>query len=64
MISAFIGRVGATELIVVLLIVLVIFGPTQLPKLAKGLGRTVSSFKKGVEKGLEDETEVSGEDKG
>lgn len=49
MFSAVIGKVGVTELLVILLIFLVVFGPTQLPKLSKTLGKTISSFKKGME---------------
>lgn len=49
MFSAVIGKIGMTELLVILLIVLVVFGPTQLPKLSKTLGKTISSFKKGME---------------
>ena len=49
MFSAVIGKVGVTELLVILSIVLVVFGPTQLPKLSKTLGKTISSFKKGME---------------
>ena len=49
MFSAVIGKIGVTELLVILLIVLVVFGPTQLPKLSKTLGKTISSFKKGME---------------
>ena len=49
MFSAVIGKVGVTELLVIMLIVLVVFGPTQLPKLSKTLGKTISSFKKGME---------------
>lgn len=49
MFSAVIGKVGVTELLVILLIVLVVLGPTQLPKLSKTLGKTISSFKKGME---------------
>lgn len=49
MFSAFIGKIGVTELLLILLIVLVIFGPKQLPKLSKTLGKTVSNFKKGME---------------
>ena len=36
-------------------IVLVIFGPKQLPKLSKMFGKTVSSFKQGMEEGLDEE---------
>lgn len=57
MLTALIGRVGSTELLLVLLIVLVVFGPKQIPKLAKGLGKTVSGFKKGVEQGLTEDDE-------
>ena len=49
MFSAFIGKIGVTELLLILLIVLVIFGPKQLPKLSKTLGKTISNFKKGME---------------
>lgn len=49
MFSAVIDKIGVTELLVILLIVLVVFGPTQLPKLSKTLGKTISSFKKGME---------------
>ena len=55
--AAFLGRPGIGELLVVLVIVLVIFGPKQLPKLAKTFGRTINGFKKGVTEGLEDEEE-------
>ena len=52
---AMIGRMGIQELLIVLLIVLVIFGPKQLPKLAKTFGKTINGFKKGVTEGLEDD---------
>lgn len=54
MFSAFIGKIGVTELLLILLIVLVIFGPKQLPKLSKTLGKTISNFKKGMEDELEE----------
>ena len=37
---------GSTELLVVLAIVLVLFGGSKLPSLAKGLGQSVKEFKK------------------
>lgn len=42
-------RASTTELLVVLLIVIVIFGPKQLPKLGKMLGMSLKSFKKGMQ---------------
>lgn len=37
---------GSTELLVILLIVLVLFGGSKLPSLARGLGQSVKEFKK------------------
>ena len=42
-------RIGPQELIIVLIIVLVIFGPKNLPKLGKMFGKTMSNFKKGMD---------------
>lgn len=37
---------GSTELLVILLIVLVLFGGARLPSLARGLGQSIKEFKK------------------
>lgn len=42
-------NLGPTELIIVLVIVLVLFGGAKLPKLAKSLGEAQREFKKGTE---------------
>ena len=42
-------KISVQELLIVLLIVLVIFGPSQLPKLAKTIGESLKGFKKGME---------------
>jgi sec-independent protein translocase protein TatA len=39
---------GLQELGVILLIALVIFGPTKLPQIGSGLGKAIRDFKKGV----------------
>lgn len=44
-------NLGPTELIIVLVIVLVLFGGAKLPKLAKSLGEAQREFKKGSEEG-------------
>lgn len=42
-------RLGTTELLLILAVVLIIFGPKQIPKLAKMMGKTTKAFKEGVE---------------
>ena len=42
---------GPMELIVILIVVLVIFGPKNLPKLGKSLGQTVKNVREGMEEG-------------
>ena len=42
------GGIGAPELIIILLVILLLFGSTKLPKLAKSLGEAQKEFKKGV----------------
>lgn len=43
------GRLGFTELLVILAIVLLLFGPKKLPELARSLGQAMKEFKKGQE---------------
>ena len=42
-------RIGPQELIIVLIIVLVIFGPKNLPKLGNMFGKTTKNFKEGMD---------------
>jgi sec-independent protein translocase protein TatA len=49
------GGIGAPELIIVLLIVLLIFGGAKLPKLAKSMGQASKEFKKGLAEGAGDD---------
>jgi sec-independent protein translocase protein TatA len=44
-------NLGAPELIIVLLVILVLFGGAKLPKLARSLGQAQNEFKKGMEEG-------------
>jgi sec-independent protein translocase protein TatA len=39
---------GGPELIIILVVVLVLFGGSQLPKLAKNLGKAQKEFKEGM----------------
>jgi sec-independent protein translocase protein TatA len=45
------GSIGAPELIILLLVVLLLFGSTKLPKLARSIGEASKEFKKGVNEG-------------
>jgi sec-independent protein translocase protein TatA len=38
---------GGWEVILIVVVVLVIFGPKKLPEFAKGLGQSIKEFKKG-----------------
>jgi sec-independent protein translocase protein TatA len=37
---------GATELIIILVIVVILFGATRLPQIGKGIGEAIKNFKK------------------
>ena len=53
------GGFGPVELLVVLAIVLVLFGAKKLPELARGIGKSVTSFKSGLSEGDDEEPEVA-----
>ena len=42
------GSLGFTELILILIIVLIIFGAGKLPQLGEGIGKAIKGFKKSV----------------
>ncbi len=50
-------RIGTNELLIILVVVLLIFGPKNLPKLGKMFGKTINGFKKGMEDEESEETE-------
>lgn len=54
--------IGTTEIIVIALIILLLFGGTQIPKLMKGLGKGIRSYKQGLA-GEEDEEKKDDETK-
>jgi sec-independent protein translocase protein TatA len=47
-------NLGATEIIILAFVILLLFGGKKIPELMKGIGKGVKNFKDGV-KGLEDD---------
>lgn len=43
------GKIGVPELLVILVIVLVVVGPKQLPKLGETFGKTIKGFRSGMD---------------
>lgn len=47
--------IGATEIILICAVILLIFGGKKLPELMKGMGKGVKSFKEGISEPTEEE---------
>jgi sec-independent protein translocase protein TatA len=46
---------GGSELIIILLVLLLLFGATRLPKLARSMGQAGKEFKQGLKEGYKDQ---------
>ncbi|HLN90248.1 MAG TPA: twin-arginine translocase TatA/TatE family subunit, partial [Patescibacteria group bacterium] len=58
--------IGFQEMLIILVVVLIFFGPKRLPDLAKSLGKGIAEFKKAseeVRKGIEDAVKEESEGK-
>lgn len=49
------GMIGATEIILICVVILLIFGGKKIPELMKGLGKGMKSFKEGMNEPTEEE---------
>jgi sec-independent protein translocase protein TatA len=49
--SVMFGQLGLPEMMVIMVIALLIFGPKKLPSLGKSLGEGITSFKKAITHG-------------
>lgn len=58
------GNVGLPEIAIVLVIVLIIFGPKRLPELGRSLGRGIREFRGSVSGEHDDDTKPPALDKG
>jgi len=57
-------KFGMGELVVILLIILLLFGASKLPEIARALGRSIKEFKKAGKEIKSDIEEVTDEKKG
>ncbi|MDH3267760.1 MAG: twin-arginine translocase TatA/TatE family subunit [Ignavibacteria bacterium] len=55
------GNLGAGEIILIVLVVLLLFGAKKIPELARGIGKGMSEFKKGI-KDVENEIKSTDND--
>ena len=53
-------NLGPAELIIILIIVLLVFGSTKLPKLARSMGQAQKEFKRGLSEGAQDDDDSKG----
>jgi sec-independent protein translocase protein TatA len=56
------GGIGAQELILIFLVILLLFGAKRIPEIASGLGKGLREFKKAMRE-TQDEIEKAGEEK-
>jgi sec-independent protein translocase protein TatA len=57
------SSIGVWEIIVVVAIILLLFGAAKLPQMAQSLGRSLTSFKKGLKETTDDVKEAIKEDR-
>jgi sec-independent protein translocase protein TatA len=48
------GNIGLAELVVLLVVILILFGPGKLPDVGKALGKAVGEFRRGIKEGMDD----------
>jgi sec-independent protein translocase protein TatA len=59
-------NIGGTELLVILLVVFIFFGPKKMPELGKNLGKGLREFKnamRGIQKDIEQSTKIDETDR-
>ncbi|SMB83293.1 sec-independent protein translocase protein TatA [Desulfonispora thiosulfatigenes DSM 11270] len=54
------GNIGIPELLLILFLVLVVFGPGKLPGVGKAIGQSLKEFKKSVKDDKENQEEIGG----
>ena len=61
-IFGFIGGLGGTEMFLILIVILLLFGGKRIPELAKGLGRGIREFKDASSGKTEENKEIQKKD--
>ena len=54
------GKIGWSEILIILAIILILFGPKRIPELAKAIGQGIQLFKKGLK---DVEKDINSDDK-
>jgi sec-independent protein translocase protein TatA len=54
-VSPVVGEIVGWEFLLVLAVVALLFGSSQLPKLARSMGQASKEFRKGIEQGADDD---------
>lgn len=54
----FLGGLGAGEILIIALVILLLFGGKKIPELMRGLGKGVRSFKEGMNEAKEEAQKV------
>ena len=49
------GGLGTTEIVIIAVVALILFGPSKIPEFAKQCGRAMNMFKKGLKEGIGDD---------
>jgi len=57
------GSIGMPGLIIILVIVLILFGPKKLPEIGSAVGKTFAEFKKSTKGLIDDDEPVKKEEK-
>ena len=59
---AFLQNIGSLEWVLIVLVILLVFGASRIPRIARALGRSTGEFKKGLREGDEEHKENAGDD--
>ena len=56
------GNIGLGEILVLVLVVLILFGPNKLPELGRSLGKALGEFRRGIREGIDEKDASSKND--